>query len=41
MQVQRWLADVPEGEKDSHTAVVCLACDGGDQHDAPCNRDRK
>jgi hypothetical protein len=26
MQVQHWLPDVPEGEKDSHTGVVCLAC---------------
>jgi hypothetical protein len=26
MNVQHWLADVPEDEKDNHTSVVCLAC---------------
>jgi hypothetical protein len=26
MNVQHWLADVPENEKDRHSPVVCLAC---------------
>jgi hypothetical protein len=26
MNVQHWLADVPEDAKDSHSAVLCPAC---------------
>jgi hypothetical protein len=26
MNVQHWLADVPENAKDSHSAVACPAC---------------
>jgi hypothetical protein len=26
MNVQHWLADVPDDEKDRHSSVVCLAC---------------
>jgi hypothetical protein len=26
MNVQHWLADVPEDKKDHHSPVVCLAC---------------
>jgi hypothetical protein len=26
MNVQHWLADVPEDKKDHHSLVVCLAC---------------
>jgi hypothetical protein len=26
MNVQHWLADAPEGAKDSHSAAICPAC---------------
>jgi hypothetical protein len=26
MNVQHWLADMPEDKKDHHSPVVCLAC---------------